>query len=163
MTQFLLQDNISPTSQQLFWNVYTPLDSPFLALLCRVQSSSQTSALPPWQTFTWFRFEGNDRWLCSKIAIALTSLIPDVSKIGRNCIVRSAVPETGCLTVYRLPRKVAGKLAKCCLKVGIGTFFFSNYRQIAITSSSVIPEFLKFGSSYITSTTVLETSCQTPY
>ena len=64
-----------------------PLDNLFLALLCRWQSSSQTSAFPPWQTFTWLRFEGNDRWLCSKIAITLTSLIPDVRTIGPNCIV----------------------------------------------------------------------------
>jgi len=59
------------------------------------------------------------------IAIALTSLIPDVSTIGPNYIVRSAVKETGCLTVYRRYRKFAGKLAKCCLEVGIGTFFLS--------------------------------------
>ena len=83
-----------------------------------------TSAFPPWQTFTWFRFERNDRWLCSKIEITLTSLIPDVSKIGPNYIVPSALPETGCLTVYRRSRKVAEKLAKCCLEVGIGTFFY---------------------------------------
>ena len=90
------------------------------------------------------------------------SVMAEMLRFGWSSIQDIAVPETGCLTVYRLPRKVAGKLAKCCLEVGIVTFF-SNYSQIAITSSSVIPEFMKFGSNYITSTTVPETSCQTPY
>jgi len=127
----ILWDIIPRSSEWHICPIFVPSDNRFLALLCRVQSSSQTSAFPPWQTFTRFRFEGNDRWLCSKIAIALTSLIPNVSKIGPNYIVHSAVPETGCLTVYRRSRKVAGKLAKCCLEVAIGTFF-SHYSQIAI-------------------------------
>ena len=33
MAKFLLQDNISPSSQQHFWGVYILLDSPFLARL----------------------------------------------------------------------------------------------------------------------------------
>ena len=158
MDLLLFWDIIPRSSEWHICPIFAPLDNLFLALLWRWQSYSQTSAFPPWQTFTRFRFEGNDRWLCSKIAIALTSLIPNVSKFGPNYIVHSAVPETCCLTVYRRSRKVAGKLAKCCLEVAIGTFF-SHHSQIAIASSSVIPEFLKFGFSYITSTTVPETSC----
>jgi len=39
MSQFLLQDNISLTSEQLFWEVYIPLDSPFPALYYALYNS----------------------------------------------------------------------------------------------------------------------------
>jgi len=41
MAKVLLQDNISPSSQQHFWGVYIPLDSPFPALHYPLYSFSQ--------------------------------------------------------------------------------------------------------------------------
>jgi len=44
MAKFLLQDNISPSSQQHFWAVYILLDSPFTALHYALYNSSQSPA-----------------------------------------------------------------------------------------------------------------------
>ena len=44
MAKFLLQDNISPSSQQHFWAVYILLDNTFLALHYALYNSSQSTA-----------------------------------------------------------------------------------------------------------------------